>query len=99
MGPTERQNIKVVSDPNLTAAAHNPYLLTPQQEAEIRAKQKENVERLQVPRRPAWTREMTVPELERQERDAFLEWRRGLAEYVLRSGVARYASADLTTFT
>lgn len=25
---------------------------------------------------------MTVPDLERQERDAFLEWRRGLAEYV-----------------
>ncbi|TKA54091.1 hypothetical protein B0A53_03468 [Rhodotorula sp. CCFEE 5036] len=76
----ERQNIKVVSDPNLTAAAHNPYLLTPQQEAEIRKKQRENVERLQVPRRPAWTRDMTVPDLERQERDAFLEWRRGLAD-------------------
>lgn len=77
---SERQNIKVVSDPNLTAAAHNPYLLTPQQEAEIRKKQRENAERLQVPRRPAWTRDMTVPDLERQERDAFLEWRRGLAE-------------------
>ncbi|GAA5986297.1 hypothetical protein JCM10908_003693 [Rhodotorula pacifica] len=76
----ERQNIKVVSDPNLTAAAHNPYLLTPQQEAEIRKKQRENAERLQVPRRPAWTRDMTVPDLERQERDAFLEWRRGLAD-------------------
>lgn len=81
---TERQNIKVViSDPNLNpAASHNPYLLTPQQEAELRSKQRENRERLQVPRRPPWTRQMTVVELERQERDAFLEWRRGLAECV-----------------
>ncbi|GAA5925872.1 hypothetical protein JCM3775_005140 [Rhodotorula graminis] len=78
----ERQNIKVViSDPNLNpAASHNPYLLTPQQEAELRNKQSANSQRLQVPRRPAWTRDMTTVELERQERDAFLEWRRGLAD-------------------
>ncbi|TNY19470.1 hypothetical protein DMC30DRAFT_302895 [Rhodotorula diobovata] len=78
----ERQNIKVViSDPNLNpAASHNPYLLTPQQEAELRSKQSANSQRLQVPRRPPWTRDMTTVELERQERDAFLEWRRGLAD-------------------
>ncbi|BGO98802.1 hypothetical protein NBRC10513v2_003198 [Rhodotorula toruloides] len=76
----ERQNIKVVSDPSLNAASHNPYLLTPQQEAELRTKQNENQQRLQVPRRPPWTRQMTTVELERQERDAFLEWRRGLAD-------------------
>ena len=83
----ERQNIKVViSDPNLNpAASHNPYLLTPQQEAELRNKQSANSQRLQVPRRPAWTRDMTTVELERQERDAFLDWRRGLAECVLLS--------------
>lgn len=46
----------------------------------MRAKQNENRERLQVPRRPAWTRKTTTMELERSERDAFLEWRRGLAE-------------------
>ncbi|GAA5841852.1 hypothetical protein JCM11251_005403 [Rhodosporidiobolus azoricus] len=76
----ERQNIKVISDPNLAAAPHNPYLLTPQQEQELANKQRENVNRLQVPRRPPWTRQMTTVELERQERDAFLEWRRGLAD-------------------
>lgn len=32
-----------------------------------------------VPRRPAWTESTTPVELERAERDAFLEWRRGLA--------------------
>lgn len=79
---TERQNIKVVADPSLTAQTHNPYLLTPQQEREMRTNQSENRERLQVPRRPQWTRKTTVLDLERTERDAFLEWRRGLAEFV-----------------
>ena len=78
--PAERQNIKVVADPSLTAAQHNPYLLTPQQEKELRERQHTNQARLQVPRRPAWTRQTTVLELERKERDSFLEWRRGLAE-------------------
>ncbi|SCV70673.1 BQ2448_3435 [Microbotryum intermedium] len=76
----ERQNIKVVADPNLTAASHNPYLLTPQQEREMRQKQVDNFQRLQVPRRPPWNRKMTTVELERRERDSFLEWRRGLAD-------------------
>lgn len=78
----ERQNIKVVvTDPALSAqAGHNPYLLTPQEEREIRQKQRDNVARLQVPRRPQWTRDMSRVQLERQERDAFLEWRRGLAD-------------------
>lgn len=48
----------------------------------MRQKQKDNRERLQVPRRPHWTKETTVLELEKSERDSFLEWRRGLAEYV-----------------
>jgi large subunit GTPase 1 len=30
--------------------------------------------------RPAWTKDTTAIQLDRQERDAFLEWRRGLAE-------------------
>lgn len=33
-----------------------------------------------MPRRPAWTTSTTPAELERSERDAFLEWRRGLAQ-------------------
>jgi large subunit GTPase 1 len=34
---------------------------------------------LTVPRRPAWTPSTTANELEHAEKDAFLEWRRGLA--------------------
>ena len=35
---------------------------------------------LSVPRRPAWTRETTPEELDLNERRAFLEWRRALAQ-------------------
>ena len=32
--------------------------------------------------RPAWSRETTAEELDRNEKDEFLDWRRKLAEYV-----------------
>lgn len=35
---------------------------------------------LRVPRRPPWTRSMTKEEIDAQEREAFNDWRRGLAE-------------------
>jgi kynurenine formamidase len=35
---------------------------------------------LTVPRRPTWNREMSSFELHRLEADAFLEWRRKIAE-------------------
>ena len=34
---------------------------------------------LKVPRRPAWTKQMTAHEIETQENMAFLEWRRDIA--------------------
>lgn len=37
-------------------------------------------ESLMVPRRPAWTPETSKEELDRLERDAFLNWRRGIAK-------------------
>lgn len=36
-------------------------------------------EHLRIPRKPAWTREMSTEDLDRNERDAFLEWRREIA--------------------
>eukprot|EP00049_Salpingoeca_infusionum_P018115 m.355830 g.355830 ORF g.355830 m.355830 type:complete len:674 (+) comp17352_c0_seq1:64-2085(+) len=42
--------------------------------------EKENLERLRIPRRPAWTRETTAEELQYLERESFLEWRRELAD-------------------
>ena len=50
------------------------------EEKEALQRHKEHKSRLRVPRRPSWTRDTTPAQLERQERDAFLEWRRGLAQ-------------------
>lgn len=58
----------------------NPYLLSATEERAVLGKQKENRSRLTVPRRPHWDASTTPQELDRLEREAFLEWRKGLAE-------------------
>ncbi|KAI8990496.1 P-loop containing nucleoside triphosphate hydrolase protein [Trametes punicea] len=74
----ERRNVKILSV--ASSAQQNPYLLTEEEERSTLKKQSENKQRLRVPRRPPWTKGMTTAQLDRQEKDAFLEWRRGLAE-------------------
>lgn len=83
----ERRNagVTVISAPNRERTRHNPYLLTGQEEQEVLKKHVQNKERLRVPRRPEWDTTTTGPQLERAEKDGFLEWRRGLAE--LQEGV------------
>ncbi|KAL5533987.1 hypothetical protein ACEPAG_447 [Sanghuangporus baumii] len=77
----ERQNISIIQTPSASAtSAHNPFLLSDQDETQALEKHRQNRARLRVPRRPPWNRDMTNAQLERQERDAFLEWRRGLAQ-------------------
>lgn len=75
---TERRNVKIISQS--AGTKHNPYLLTDEEEKSTLRKHAENKQRLRVPRRPPWTKAMTTAELDRQEKDAFLKWRRGLAE-------------------
>lgn len=58
----------------------NPYLLSAAEERAAVGKQKEHKDRLTVPRRPKWDSTTTPEELDRMERVALLEWRRGLAE-------------------
>ena len=58
----------------------NPYLLSAAEERDVLGKQKEHKGRLTVPRRPHWDASTTPEELDRLERDGFLEWRKGLAE-------------------
>lgn len=41
--------------------------------------QERNRYRLRIPRRPAWSRDMTAEQVDQQEREAFLAWRRDLA--------------------
>ena len=76
----EKQNIRVIQSPSIgLSSAHNPFLLTSQQEEETLQKHQTNKDRLRVPRRPPWTKSLTHAQLDRQERDAFLDWRRSLA--------------------
>ncbi|KAF6845134.1 ribosome biogenesis gtpase [Colletotrichum musicola] len=58
----------------------NPYLLSGAEERAVLGKHKAHKGRLTVPRRPKWDESTTPEELDRRERDSFLEWRRGLAE-------------------
>ncbi|GAC73999.1 predicted GTP-binding protein MMR1 [Moesziomyces antarcticus T-34] len=83
----ERRNggVTVITAPNRERTRHNPYLLTGQEEQEVLKKHVQNKERLRVPRRPEWTSATTRAQLERAEKDGFLEWRRGLAQ--LQEGV------------
>ncbi|KAI0652079.1 P-loop containing nucleoside triphosphate hydrolase protein [Trametes meyenii] len=74
----ERRNVKIISV--AASAQQNPYLLSEEEERSTLQKQHENKQRLRVPRRPPWTKSMTTAQLDRQEKDAFLEWRRGLAD-------------------
>ncbi|CDR42187.1 CYFA0S08e04632g1_1 [Cyberlindnera fabianii] len=60
--------------------SRNPYLLTKDQEKATMALHHEHENQLTVPRRPAWTEGQTKFQLDRQEKEAFLEWRRGLAK-------------------
>ncbi|KAK6836845.1 hypothetical protein PG987_007340 [Apiospora arundinis] len=58
----------------------NPYLLSANEERAVKSKQKAHKERLTVPRRPHWDETTTPEELDKLERESFLDWRRGLAE-------------------
>ena len=79
----ERRNVKIINAP--AGTQQNPYLLTEEEEKKTLQKHEENKQRLRVPRRPPWTKSMTTAQLDRQEKDAFLDWRRGLAECVTMS--------------
>ncbi|KAJ3077453.1 hypothetical protein HK102_005224 [Quaeritorhiza haematococci] len=71
----ERLNIQVVSN-----AYSNPFLLTPEKEKETLKQHEENKDRLTIPRRPYWDETTTAEELQRAEREEFLDWRRELAQ-------------------
>lgn len=58
----------------------NPYLLSAAEERSVLSKHKKHKARLTVPRRPKWDASTTPQQLDLQERNSFLDWRRGLAE-------------------
>ncbi|KAK2461620.1 hypothetical protein APHAL10511_006083 [Amanita phalloides] len=74
----ERRNVKVIQQSS--NSSQNPYLLNEQEEKITIRKHEENKNRLRVPRRPSWIKSMMSAELDRREKAAFLDWRRGLAQ-------------------
>ena len=58
----------------------NPYLLSATEERAVLGKHRMHKGRLTVPRRPKWDSTTTPRELDVKEREAFLSWRRSVAE-------------------
>lgn len=75
----EKRKIKVLPQ---TTTLQNPYLLSEVEEKKVVLRHLANKQRLRVPRRPTWTKLVSPSELDRNEKTAFLDWRRGLAEWV-----------------
>lgn len=73
-------NVKIIRMDNANDSATTHGLtLTNEQRGTIDAKQRAYAKELIVPRRPEWDENMTKYELDRLEKEAFLEWRRKLA--------------------
>jgi large subunit GTPase 1 len=54
-------------------------LISEQEEKDRIEKQEANVDKLSVPRRPHWEKSMTAEQVQRNERESFLNWRRSMA--------------------
>ncbi|BFZ53035.1 hypothetical protein PYCC9005_000058 [Savitreella phatthalungensis] len=67
-------NVRIVASDQL-----NPYLPTAEQEAATLRKHRAYKQSLTVPRRPAWDDSTTPQQLDRNEKESFLAWRRQLA--------------------
>ena len=86
---TERSRARVVSMPggvnasgNANQGAENDAQARADAAAEAEARADAEAlhsDSLKVPRRPPWTKEMSVDKLDRNEKASFLEWRRALA--------------------
>ncbi|KAI9256963.1 hypothetical protein BY458DRAFT_519076 [Sporodiniella umbellata] len=70
----ERLNVKVIQND------YNNPLLSDEGEKERIEKQEANVDKLSVPRRPHWDKSMTAEQVQRNERESFLDWRRSMAK-------------------
>lgn len=73
-------NVKIIRmDNGNDVAKSQGFTLTNEQRSKLNEKQRMHARELIVPRRPEWNEKMTRFELERLEKEAFLEWRRKLA--------------------
>ena len=69
----EKLNVKVVTHRYSEAIPH------PDEQRARQAAFMKHREDVRIPRRPPWTKDMSKEELERNERDAFMSWRKSLA--------------------
>lgn len=73
-------NVKIIRmDSGNDSAVTKGFSLTNEQRENLSSKQREHARELIVPRRPAWDKDMTRFQLDKQEKEAFLNWRRKLA--------------------
>ncbi|XP_059801425.1 large subunit GTPase 1 homolog [Hypanus sabinus] len=70
----EKLNVKIISAEDRTG------LLTAEENKKIKKLQEENKQFLCIPRRPHWDENTAAEELQKAERESFLEWRRQLAQ-------------------
>lgn len=70
----EKLNVRIV-DVN-----KNTGLLTAEETKNVKQLHEQHKSLLRIPRRPAWDTTTTAEELNTKEREAFLEWRRGLSK-------------------
>ena len=78
----ERLNVRVIqqnSDPNGLSSNGTRLLLSKEEEAKMKARIREWQKELSIPRRPPWTTTSTAEQIDKNEREAFLDWRRHLA--------------------
>lgn len=61
-------------------AAATYGLLSKEDRKKVQKVQGENASQLKVPRRPRWDKTTSGEELQQMEREAFLNWRKGLSE-------------------
>lgn len=71
----EKMDMKIIHQ-----SQTNPFLLNADEEKSAVKRHRENTRQLTVPRRPTWDSTTTPAELDRAEKDSFLQWRRGLAQ-------------------
>ena len=67
------------SDPNAEDPSANALETAALRKQRVAVAEATHREKLKVPRRPPWTRDMSPEVLDRNERRSFLEWRRALA--------------------
>lgn len=72
-------NVKIIRLDSGVEGKSQGFGMTNEKKNELNSKQREHAKELIVPRRPYWDEFTTKFELERNESEAFLEWRRKLA--------------------